>query len=119
MTSRAPLFELLNAKLLDIEAALLSHQPDMLATACQAFTKAMGDVSLLAANRGNQPLLSKQDTVELDQKFKQLRQAILQQSAANDRVLESLLPGELLGGYGNKSAFGGARRSANLKSYQV
>lgn len=40
MTDRAPLFELLNAKLQDIETALLQHQPDALAAACQALASA-------------------------------------------------------------------------------
>lgn len=119
MTTRAPLFELLNAKLQDIEAALLQHQPASLATACQALAAAINDVQAASSPRPGQPLLTENDVVELDQRLKHLRQAILQQGAANDRMLAALLPSESMGGYGGKSSFGGSRRSTNLKSYQV
>lgn len=120
MTDRAPLFELLNTKLQDIETALLQHQPDALAAACQALVSAASETHPLLRPKSGQALLNEQDAVELDQKFKQLRQAILQQGGANDRTLAALLPSESIGGYGGKSSFGGVRRSTNLKSsYQV
>ncbi len=119
MTTRAPLFELLNAKLQDIEAALLQHQPASLVTACQALAAAINDVQATSRPGPGQPKMTEDDVVELDQKLKHLRQAILQQGAANDRMLAALLPSESMGGYGGKSNFGGSRRSTNLKSYQV
>ena len=119
MTVRAPLFELLNAKLQDIEAALLQHQPTSLATACQALAAAINDAQTTRAPSPRQLPLTEHDVLELDQRFKHLRQAILQQSAANDRMLAALLPSESVGGYGGKSSFGGLRRSTNPKSYQV
>ncbi len=120
MTDRAPLFELLNAKLQDIETALLQHQPDAWAAACQALASAASAPPPLLRPKSGQPLLTEQEAVELDQKLKQLRQAILQQGAANDRMLAALLPSESIGGYGGKSSFGGVRRSTNLKSsYEV
>lgn len=120
MSNRAPLFELLNAKLQDIEAALLQHQPDTLAAACQALVTATSETQTVSRTKSGQPLLTEQDVAELDQKLKQLRQAILQQGAANDRMLAALLPSESISGYGGKSSFGGVRRSTNLKSsYQV
>lgn len=119
MTTRAPLFELLNAKLQDIEAALLQHQPAFLATACQALAAVINDAQAASSPRPGQPPLTEHDVTELDQKLKHLRQAILQQGAANDRMLAALLPSESMGGYGGKSSFGGSRRSTNPKSYQV
>lgn len=119
MTTRAPLFELLNAKLQDIEAALFQHQPAALAAACQALATAISDATSATRSRASQPPLTQVDVAELDQKLKHLRQAILQQGAANDRTLAALLPNELLGGYGGKSTFGSTRRSTIPKSYQV
>lgn len=120
MTTRAPLFELLNTKLQDIEAALLQHNPEALATACQTLAAAFSGAQTPSRTHLGHPPLTQQDVAELDQKLKQLRQAILQQGAANDRMLAALLPSESMGGYGGKSSFGGVRRSSNLKSsYQV
>ncbi|HRK38488.1 MAG TPA: hypothetical protein PK347_08870 [Burkholderiaceae bacterium] len=120
MTTHSPLFELLNAKLQDIETALLQHQPQALSAACQALVTALGDLKQAPPSSTQRPRLSEQDVLELDRRFKHLRQALLQQSGANDRALAALLPSESLGGYGSKSAFGGVRRSGNLKSsYEV
>lgn len=120
MTIRAPIFELLNAKLQDIETAVLQHQPESLAHACQALATAIAEAQKPSKRPAAQNRLTEQDVAELDQRLKQLRQAILQQGAANDRTLAALLPSEAMGGYGGKSAFGGVRRSTNLKSsYQV
>lgn len=119
MTTQAPLFELLNTLLQNIETALLQHDPACLATACQALATALNETPSRLRAQSGQLSLSAQHVAELDQKFKQLRQAILQQGAANNRMLVALLPSESIGGYGGKSNFGGARRSNNITSYEV
>jgi hypothetical protein len=119
MTTRATVYEQLSAKLLDIETALLQSDPSSLTAACQALIGAMSEVQSCTVKSVNVPRLTERQAVELDSKFKLLRQAVLQKSASNDRLLETLLPNELMGGYGNKSAFGGSRRSTIPKSYQV
>lgn len=119
MTTQAPLFDLLSPLLQNIEIALLQHDPASLATACQALATALNDAPRQLRAQPGQPALSAQHAAELDQKFKQLRQAILQQGAANNRLLAALLPSESIGGYGGKSHFGGARRSNNITSYEV
>jgi hypothetical protein len=120
MTSHATLFDALNAQLQDIESALLAHQPEALALACQTLTTTLSSKLTHAAHSSSGLQMSQAEAETLERRFKQLRQSLLQQSAANDRALAALLPEESLAGYGSKSAFGGARRSANWKSsYQV
>jgi hypothetical protein len=120
MTSHATLFDALNAQLQDIESALLAHQPEALALACQTLTDTLSSRLTHAPDSSDVLQMSQAESETLERRFKQLRQSLLQKSAANDRALAALLPEESLAGYGSKSAFGGARRSANWKSsYQV
>ena len=57
--------------------------------------------------------------LSIDKRLALLRKTLLQQGAAAERALATLLPERAVGAYGDKSGFGQAARGPNLKSYQA
>jgi hypothetical protein len=124
-TATAEFISHLNNHLDQIETCLIGQDAMALETACQKLHLLLsGSVrsSQAASKAPHTPALSANDAAKLhaaDKRLQGIRQALAQRASANDRSLVTLIPDYSVAAYGQKSAFGGAPRGPNLKSFQV
>jgi len=103
-----------------IEAALIDQAPDHVLRLCQQLQQTL-------QNRPQPPGKEWLPTTEeqaaaqlIDHRLAVLRKTLLQQGAAAERALTTLLPDRAVGVYSNKSGFGSAAvRSPHIKSFQA
>jgi len=117
--SSTPLFHGISALLDDVQSALMTQDADRIEQACKALMQGFSSELGRHSRVSIQSALLATEAESLASRFGLLRQALAQSAAANERQLSSLLPDQLPGAYGGKSAFGPAVRSRNLKSYQA
>lgn len=119
MTTPSPFLVDVSALVDGIEAALIAQQPDLVQSMCAQLQQAL---QLRTRNPSQDNWTSPENqalALSIDKRLALLRKTLLQQGAAAERALATLLPERAVGAYGDKSGFGQAARGPNLKSYQA
>ncbi len=119
MSTPSPFLIDLSALIDHIEAALIAQAPETLQSLCVQLQQTLQNRSRTPdkddwSSPENQSL-----ALAIDKRLALLRKTLLQQSAATERALATLLPDRAVGAYGDKSSFGQTHRGLNLKSYQA
>lgn len=119
MTAPSPFLTDLALLLDGIESALLAQNPEAVQSLCAQLQQALQNRARQGAKEDWSTPENRRLSESIDQRVGLLRKTLLQQGAAADRALATLLPDRAVGAYGDKSGFGQAARGPNLKSYQA
>lgn len=119
MTTPSPFLSDLSLLIDGIEAALIAQTPDVVQSLCLQLQQVLQQRTRTPtpddwSSPENQAL-----ALGIDKRLAGLRKTLLQQSAAAERGLATLLPDRATGAYGDKSGFGQAARGPNRKFYQA
>ena len=119
MTTPSSFLADVNTLLDSIENALVEQSHDKVNTLCQQLQQML---QTHVRVQKQEMLSSAEDRVLtqlIEKRLAVLKTTLVQQGAAADRALATLLPDRALGSYGNKTSSFGQARGPNLKSYQA
>jgi hypothetical protein len=119
MTTPSSFLVDVSALLDSIEAALVAQNPETVQSLCAQLQQTLQARTRTAVKDSWTSPESQALALSIDKRLALLRKTLLQQGAAAERALATLLPDRAVGGYGEKSGFGQAARGPNLKSYQA
>ena len=120
MTTPSPFLADLSALIEGIEAALIAQAPDAaVQSMCMQLQQALQQRARTPTKDDWSSPENQALALSIDKRLALLRKTLLQQGAAAERALATLLPERAVGAYGDKSGFGQAARGPNLKSYQA
>lgn len=119
MTTPSPFLADLSALIEGTEAALIAQAPDAVQSMCMQLQQALQQRARTPTKDDWSSPENQALALSIDKRLALLRKTLLQQGAAAERALATLLPERAVGAYGDKSGFGQAARGPNLKSYQA
>lgn len=119
MTTPSSFLADLSSVLDGIEAALISQNTDSLQALCLQLQQGLQQQARAGLDPETWGAEQQALAQSVEKRLAVVRQTLLQQGAAAERALATLLPDRAVGSYGDKSGFGHAARGTNLKSYQA